>query len=84
MKAQIHAGGRGKGTFNNGFKGGVHFAKRAEEARDVAAKMLGQTLVTHQTGPAGESSTKSSSRSRPISRARFILRSCSIARPRRR
>ncbi|MFL6589027.1 MAG: ADP-forming succinate--CoA ligase subunit beta [Chthoniobacterales bacterium] len=53
VKAQIHAGGRGKGTFKNGFKGGVHLCKSPEEARDIAAKMLGQTLVTHQTGEAG-------------------------------
>src|SRR5258707_872383 len=53
VKAQVHAGGRGKGTFKNGFKGGVHVVKSAKEARDVAEKMLGQTLVTHQTGPAG-------------------------------
>jgi succinyl-CoA synthetase beta subunit len=53
VKAQIHAGGRGKGTFKNGFKGGVHVRKTPEEVREVAAKMLGQTLVTHQTGPAG-------------------------------
>jgi succinyl-CoA synthetase beta subunit len=53
VKAQIHAGGRGKGTFANGFKGGVHVVKSPAEAREVAAKMLGQTLVTHQTGPAG-------------------------------
>ena len=53
VKAQIHAGGRGKGTFKNGFKGGVHVCKSPKEAREVAAKMLGQTLVTHQTGPAG-------------------------------
>src|SRR6202790_369577 len=53
VKAQIHAGGRGKGTFANGFKGGVHLVKSAKEAREVATKMLGQTLVTHQTGPAG-------------------------------
>ena len=52
-KAQIHAGGRGKGTFKNGFKGGVHVRKTPDEVRDVAAKMLGQILVTHQTGPAG-------------------------------
>src|SRR5436305_6142488 len=54
VKAQIHAGGRGKGTFTNGFKGGVHLCNSAEEARDIAWKMLGQTLVTHQTGPAGK------------------------------
>ena len=53
VKAQVHAGGRGKGTFKNGFKGGVHLVKSAKEAREVAEKMLGQTLVTHQTGAAG-------------------------------
>src|SRR5690349_22040844 len=46
VKAQIHAGGRGKG-------GGVKLAKSAEEARDIAEKMLGMNLVTHQTGPEG-------------------------------
>src|ERR1044071_3565525 len=45
IKAQIHAGGRGKGTFTNGFKGGVHLCKSPEEAREVASKMLGQVLV---------------------------------------
>jgi succinyl-CoA synthetase beta subunit len=53
VKAQIHAGGRGKGIFKNGFKGGVHVRKTAEEVREVAAQMLGQILVTHQAGPAG-------------------------------
>ena len=53
VKAQVHAGGRGKGTFANGFKGGVHLCKSPAEAREIASKMLGQTLVTHQTGPAG-------------------------------
>src|SRR5438105_6345048 len=53
IKAQIHAGGRGKGTFANGFKGGVHLCKTPEEAREIASKMLGQRLITHQTGPAG-------------------------------
>ena len=53
VKAQIHAGGRGKGVFKNGFKGGVHLCKTPTEARDVASKMLGQTLVTHQTGEEG-------------------------------
>ncbi|HYW74536.1 MAG TPA: ADP-forming succinate--CoA ligase subunit beta [Pyrinomonadaceae bacterium] len=46
VKAQIHAGGRGKG-------GGVKLAKTADEARDLAGKMLGMNLVTHQTGPEG-------------------------------
>ena len=58
VKAQIHAGGRGKGTFTNGFKGGVHICKTPAEAKEVASKMLGQTLVTHQTGPAGRVVTK--------------------------
>ncbi len=46
VKAQIHAGGRGKG-------GGVKVAKDAAEARTIAEKILGMTLVTHQTGPEG-------------------------------
>ena len=54
VKAQIHAGGRGKGTFKNGFKGGVHVIDTAAQAQDIAGKMLGQTLVTHQTGPEGK------------------------------
>ncbi len=54
VKAQIHAGGRGKGTFKNGFKGGVHVCDTPEQARDIASQMLGQTLVTHQTGPDGK------------------------------
>ena len=53
VKAQIHAGGRGKGTFATGFKGGVHLCKTPGEAREIARKMLGQALVTHQTGAAG-------------------------------
>ena len=58
VKAQIHAGGRGKGTFKNGFKGGVHVRKTPEEVREVAAKMLGQILVTHQTGSSGRTVNK--------------------------
>jgi succinyl-CoA synthetase beta subunit len=46
VKAQIHAGGRGKG-------GGVKIAKSVEEARELAGKILGMTLITHQTGPEG-------------------------------
>jgi len=47
VKAQIHAGGRGKG-------GGVKLAKNAEEAEKIAREMIGMTLVTHQTGPEGK------------------------------
>lgn len=46
VKAQIHAGGRGKG-------GGVKLARTAQEVRDMSSSMLGMTLVTHQTGPEG-------------------------------
>jgi succinyl-CoA synthetase beta subunit len=56
VKAQIHAGGRGKGRFKEasaGEKGGVRLTKSVEEAAEEAQKMLGRTLVTHQTGPAG-------------------------------
>jgi succinyl-CoA synthetase beta subunit len=53
VKSQIHAGGRGKGTFTSGYKGGVKFCKTKSEAKDIAAQMLGNTLVTIQTGPAG-------------------------------
>jgi succinyl-CoA synthetase beta subunit len=53
VKSQIHAGGRGKGTFTDGYKGGVKFCKTKAEALEVASKMLGNTLVTIQTGPAG-------------------------------
>ena len=54
VKAQIHAGGRGKGTFTDGFQGGVKLAKDKAEAGDLARRMLGNTLVTKQTGPAGK------------------------------
>lgn len=53
VKAQVHAGGRGKGTFKNGFKGGVHLCRTPDEVYNVSEKMLGQILVTHQTGEEG-------------------------------
>ena len=56
VKSQIHAGGRGAGRFTNDpdGKGGVRLAKSVAEVRAEAAKMLGGTLVTKQTGPAGK------------------------------
>src|SRR5690625_2361040 len=57
VKAQIHAGGRGKGSFKEkeaGEKGGVRVTKDPEEAVQFAQQMLGKTLVTEQTGPAGK------------------------------
>ena len=53
VKAQIHAGGRGKGTFKSGFKGGVKLCKTAEQVYQDAKAMLGNVLVTKQTGPEG-------------------------------
>lgn len=61
VKAQIHAGGRGKG-------GGVKVAKTLDEVKDYATKMLGMTLVTHQTGPEGKKVQKI-----------FIEQGCNIA-----
>ena len=54
VKAQVHAGGRGKGTFKNGFQGGVHLVQTPDEAAEIAGKMIGQVLVTHQTGVEGK------------------------------
>lgn len=53
VKAQIHAGGRGKGTFRSGFRGGVRLCESAGQAESDAASMLGEVLVTQQTGPEG-------------------------------
>jgi succinyl-CoA synthetase beta subunit len=61
VKAQIHAGGRGKA-------GGVKLAKTPQEARDIAASLLGKNLVTHQTGPEGKEVQKV-----------FVEQGCAIA-----
>jgi len=53
VKSQIHAGGRGKGTFTDGYKGGVKFCETKADAKEIAGKMINNTLVTIQTGPAG-------------------------------
>jgi len=53
VKSQIHAGGRGKGTFKSGFQGGVKLCKTADDVFDKAKAMLGNVLVTKQTGPEG-------------------------------
>jgi succinyl-CoA synthetase beta subunit len=53
LKAQILAGGRGKGRFDNGLKGGVQICTSPEEAREMATSMLGHRLITKQTGPQG-------------------------------
>jgi succinyl-CoA synthetase beta subunit len=53
VKSQVHSGGRGKGTFKNGFKGGVKLCKTADEVFEMAKAMLGNVLVTKQTGADG-------------------------------
>jgi succinyl-CoA synthetase beta subunit len=58
VKSQIHAGGRGKGTFKNGYQGGVKLCKTAEDVGEKAKAMLGNVLVTKQTGPEGRPVSK--------------------------
>jgi len=53
VKAQTHAGGRGKGTFTSGFQGGVKLCETPAQVQDTARSMLGEVLVTKQTGPEG-------------------------------
>eukprot|EP00494_Astrolonche_serrata_P032770 UN33039 len=54
VKSQILAGGRGKGTFDTGFKGGVKICDSPQEAGEMAGKMIGNRLITNQTGPEGQ------------------------------
>lgn len=54
VKAQVLAGGRGKGKFTNGFQGGVHAASSSQEVEELASKMLGNKIITKQTGAAGK------------------------------
>lgn len=53
IKAQVLAGGRGKGKFDNGFQGGVHMVDSPEQAKEIASKMIGSKLITKQTGEHG-------------------------------
>ncbi|TFK41349.1 succinate-CoA ligase [Crucibulum laeve] len=53
IKAQVLAGGRGKGKFDNGFQGGVHMVDSPEQAKEYAEKMIGSKLITKQTGAGG-------------------------------
>ncbi|XP_059162998.1 succinate--CoA ligase [GDP-forming] subunit beta, mitochondrial-like [Physella acuta] len=53
VKAQILAGGRGKGTFDSGFKGGVHLTKDPQKVKDLVESMLGHKLITKQTPKSG-------------------------------
>ena len=74
VKAQVHAGGRGKG-------GGVKLARSLDEVRDLAAKILGMQLVTHQTGPGGQKVRRLLIEEAPTSRRSFTSRWWSIAPP---
>jgi len=58
VKAQILAGGRGLGKFDNNFKGGVHLCNTPQQVRDISEKMLGHRLITKQTGPEGKPCNK--------------------------
>jgi len=58
LKAQIHAGGRGKGSFTNGFKKGVHILSSSTDVESITDKMLGNYLVTKQTAAEGQLCSK--------------------------
>src|SRR5687768_7510271 len=73
IKAQIHAGGRGKGTFKNGFKGGVHLCKSEADGFEKAKGMLGNVLVTKQTGPEGRLVSKLLVAAAPPIKTEFYL-----------
>ncbi|KAB7503670.1 Succinate--CoA ligase [ADP-forming] subunit beta, mitochondrial [Armadillidium nasatum] len=73
VKAQVLAGGRGKGHFKGGFKGGVKLVYSAEEAADVAGKMIGDILITKQTGERGVPCNKVLVCERKFPRREFYL-----------
>lgn len=73
LKAQVLAGGRGKGTFKNGLKGGVRLVFSPEEAEQIAGKMVNQTLVTKQTGAAGRVCNKVMVAERKFPRREFYF-----------
>src|SRR5438034_7861886 len=73
VKAQVHAGGRGKGTFKSGFKGGVKLCKSASEVFDNAKAMLGNVLVTKQTGAEGRLVSKLLVAGAPAIKKEFYL-----------
>lgn len=73
LKAQVLAGGRGKGTFKNGLKGGVRLVFSPEEAEQISGKMINQTLVTKQTGAAGRVCNKVMVAERKFPRREFYF-----------
>src|SRR5205085_10396099 len=73
VKSQIHAGGRGKGTFKTGFQGGVKLCKTADEIFEKAKAMLGNVLVTKQTGAEGRLVSKLLVAAAPAIKKEFYL-----------
>lgn len=73
LKAQVLAGGRGKGAFKNGFKGGVRLVFSPEEAEQTSSKMINQILVTKQTGAAGRICNKVMVAERKFPRREFYF-----------
>lgn len=73
LKAQVLAGGRGKGAFKNGLKGGVRVIYSPQEAKDIGGKMLNQLLVTKQTGAAGRICNKVMVAERKFPRREFYF-----------
>src|SRR5882724_872513 len=73
VKSQIHAGGRGKGTFKSGFQGGVKLCKTADDVFEKAKAMLGNVLVTKQTGPDGRLVSKLLVAAAPAIKKEFYL-----------
>ncbi|KAG4070221.1 hypothetical protein HA402_003911 [Bradysia odoriphaga] len=73
LKAQVLAGGRGKGAFKNGLKGGVRLVYSSEEAENISGKMINQVLVTKQTGAAGRMCNKVMVAERKFPRREFYF-----------
>jgi succinyl-CoA synthetase beta subunit len=73
IKSQIHAGGRGKGTFRRGFQGGVKVSQSPQEVYRLAESMLGQVLVTQQTGPEGRAVRRMLVEGAPVIQKEYYL-----------
>ncbi|CAH1729279.1 unnamed protein product [Chironomus riparius] len=73
LKAQVLAGGRGKGAFKNGLKGGVRVINNPQEAKEIGGKMINQLLVTKQTGAAGRICNKVMVAERKFPRREFYF-----------
>lgn len=73
LKAQVLAGGRGRGAFKNGLKGGVRLVFSPEDAGEIAGKMVNQVLVTKQTGAAGRICNKVMVAERKFPRREFYF-----------